>query len=309
MDYTSIFLFEDIVNYLVSNYFCFVDTLALRIAYPPVNKFIHDEYKNVNVLMSKRLSQVFGDSCEEFMKNLAKHGKYISGSFLLQVVYGEVWQGSDIDIYYLTNSSYVKTFEDKFIYDNDKFIYGFDSEWEYESYDFLPVKSRRFEIKDTKMFVDYIEILNKDIEIADILYYRYNDCMHYIPHFNYDNVFQFIDDMYDIEICKIVYNGKRLYIKDTNNLFERKSTVVLPMNKYLRTSIAAPNSCTFSQLVKKVLKRIYKYTFRGFKLTLNFDPSEELLKAKSEEEKILTCKKHQTCQKYSKIYVSKNDNI
>lgn len=252
--------------------------------------------------MSERLRQVFGECYKIFMENLVKYNKFISGSFLLQVIYGVTWEGSDIDIYYMSNGRYFSYFVDEFMY-NSKDIYGMDDIGDYESYDFLPVRIRRFEVKDTKHIVDYVEIMEDDKPYTDII----NDCVVHIPNFKYENVFQFIDDMYDIEICKIIYDGKRLYVKNLSSLFERSSKVVLHMNKYIRRSPWAHNAeeNTPVRLVEKVLKRIDKYKARGFKLTLQFDPTTELIKAKSEEEKIKTCKEHLSCKGYAKYNLSK----
>jgi hypothetical protein len=51
-----------------------------------------------------------------------------------------------------------------------------------------------------------------------------------------------------------------------------------------------------------VLKRIEKYKSRGFEITLDFNPEEELFKAKYRETKSLTCKDHQSCYDYRNIY-------
>jgi hypothetical protein len=46
-----------------------------------------------------RLKSVFGDRYDEFRRTVARLGGYLSGSFILQVILGETWDQSDLDVY------------------------------------------------------------------------------------------------------------------------------------------------------------------------------------------------------------------
>lgn len=85
---------------------------------------------------------------------------------------------------------------------------------------------------------------------------------------HHDTIFKFVDFTFDLEICKVIYDGCRLYIKDIEALFERKCTIDLDLDKYVRRDFGG-GGMSDDELTAKLRKRVEKYEQRGFKILLS----------------------------------------
>lgn len=271
MDYIIIFDNIDVMNY-IADYLCYVDLWSLTIAYPPLKEYISAKYYDVNKIIFKRLEEIFGNNIKKIMDNLIKYDHYISGSFLLQCIYDVKWN-SDIDIYCLNEFNFIDL---KDINDDNLFflktlyeLNDFKQTQEAHNYHYLPVTSRSYSYNEYK--IDHV-IVKPFIES----YKPESRKMLMIPEHKYDNVFQFIDRMFDIDLCKIVYDGKKLYIKNPYDLFTRSSIAHSRLTDYIRSSFWWEETINLLELLDIVLGRIDKYRDRGFKIDTDFDVDNEI---------------------------------
>ena len=296
MDYKSIFEFSDIINYISKNFLCYVDSLSLSIAYPSIKKYVNKEYLDVNKIIFKRLHEIFKDKTQEFIDNLMIYKRYISGSFILQCIYSVYWENSDVDIYYIDdniNETLHPPF-DEFIWNKTLNVnkYNLNYVGDYQSYEFIPVNSRHFKCNNIQ--VDYIGIIKE----SSVDVHANHSCHTYCPSINYDSIFHFVDDIYDIDICKIIYDGKRIYIRNLDNLFKKSSNAHLHLDKYIRTDLWPEASITQPQLIIKTIERIKKYKLRGFTIIETFNYPDEIKFAIIKLKNIKNCKIHHVCQQY-----------
>lgn len=302
MDYKVIFEFSDIINYITQNYLCYVDLLALTLAYPPVKQYIHSCHYDVKKLILSRLQKIFGEHTQEFNDNLIKYRQYISGSFVLQCIYNTSWENSDIDVYYIepNNIHFHQYQQDIFIWNAENNInkYNLTYSGNYKSYEYLPVSSRHFVCNNVKL--DYIVIFPN--HTCDN---EYVSPLRNMPKHNYKSIFHFVDDIYDINICKIIYDGQRIYVKNLNNLFAKQTSVNLHLNKYYRTGFWPEESIPEYKLIVKVLKRVKKYKSRGFNINLTFEPVTEIVNAIHRYK--IDCELQTNQSKFSRYYVDKNN--
>lgn len=81
---------------------------------------------------------------------------------------------------------------------------------------------------------------------------------------HHDTIFKFVDFSFDLEFCKVVYDGKRLYIRDINCLFKKQCKVNLDLDKYIRRCLYSVSEITDAELIFKLARRVTKYEQRGF---------------------------------------------
>lgn len=173
----------------------------------------------------------------------------ISGSFLLQCIYQETWAKSDIDVF--SPKCHLCVESCKYLGDYCGHAYinlslsTKDKTFDFQNivpgnpYEELPICPRMYK------FLDRVDV--NDIRLSE-------KCT---------SAEAFIDQFFDLDICKIVYNPKtgRLKMRDVDVFFTKSMTYAFDLVKY---SFGFPKSEHF--LLQKQIQRIQKYRSRGFQI-------------------------------------------
>jgi hypothetical protein len=190
----------------------------------------------------------------------------LMGSELLQILYGETWENSDVDI--ITNLRYGRVRNNNYhglIDERDRNKLNESGDPNEEGYttddlhniDIDKITHGGFYEKITpyKMLVEYIQykkvlynivvVANEVVKLPDLV------CEHY-----------------DLDICKILYNGKKLFIPHWKELLERRSSnlqkgihEIIYNDRYYRNGME--KLCTLTN-------RIAKYKKRGFQIDVDY---------------------------------------
>lgn len=268
----------DVFDNVFVKYLCPMDLYNLAQTCEYCQKLI--TFKNIQASthykVTERLQEIFDDNWEPFREIMIKSKAVISGSFLLQCVLGERWEGSDVDVYINRSEfeCYAKI-RDKVSCDAQNFavlgrtyipFYSSDE----ESDDVIHEKSKEDEWDD---FLQYTKHINDDEKAANnILLYmasryeklsrndRYvHECAIVDFDVNYQKVqFICVKDIsktilsdYDFNICKNMYEFSaqpNVYIHKPNEIFS-KYTNFSAKSRGLRTNTI----------------RYCKYSNRGFR--------------------------------------------
>lgn len=143
-----------------------------------VNKYI---IKEIDI----RLQNIFGDKVNYFKELLISLNAIISGSFIIQCILGEIWIDSDVDIF-LPNTENTEL---------GRFLLNIKCVTNYDEYD-----------------VEYLLF-------CDAVNYKMESgkCIQLIRLYE-NNVKKYIDKTFDFDICKNIYNGESIQIKDIYNI-------------------------------------------------------------------------------------------
>ena len=180
-----------------------------------------------------RLYKIFGNDLDKFKQELKNVNGFISGSFIIECIIGEEFIGRDIDIYFprsediLGNNNYnleADTFHN--------FIYKY-------------------------LTVSYEASIYGDVDVhcvTDYLRYDYghknlNDVNVHVQLIEFENKsnIKFVDTNFDFNVCKNIYNGTEIIIKNMYNICNK----IIDLRDIL---------CT-----EEVNRRYIKYKNRGFK--------------------------------------------
>ena len=151
----------------------------------------------------------FGLSHDDFMNELSKYNGVISGSFMFMNLLNTPMKCNDIDIY---------------ICDNDYFNQSNESKTPFHPFEkyILENVTNSYHSKNSYLFIDGIlysrVYISKYININFILLNQ--PCVEYI------------NNNFDLDCCKIIYDGKNVAVFDLQNFLNRKSVV-----KYNQCSI------------------------------------------------------------------------
>lgn len=198
--------------------------------------------------INERLFEIFGDRLSDFKQCLKNTGAVISGSFLLQCVLNERWEGSDIDIYVpiignnisRIEGGYIKSALDDFMHYEMKLDGSHDNYAEEINNNIKWVRNYRKHFNDQSSTTIQIIGLYIDKNIESLQYE--------------------IDQMFDFDLCKNIYyyNGRDNII--LSNLYD----ICNKMTHFKS-----------SRLLRSSLERYHKYKRRGFtfknKNTLCYD--------------------------------------
>ena len=269
---------------IIAENLCYIDLLALTAAIPFIRPHIHKDRYDVNKIIRYRLSEIFGNliDVDEFITELVECNSYISGSFILQCLYNVEWEGSDIDVYSLsTDGSYSGKLKEWLYYLGSR---EFNLEEDDNRYKELHLTSRTFvatndaketsetdsipikPIKITKIVLNHIIVNTNPIEIStpDNIHKLYNEPYLLGKRLHNSTIFKFVDTTFDLEICKVVYDGSRLYIRNIFSLFKRKCTADFSTEKYIKRILyQSPDFCD-KRIKDNLMNRIQKYEQRGF---------------------------------------------
>jgi hypothetical protein len=201
--------------------------------------------------------EFFGERYNEFRQIMVDTACIVSGSFIIQVILGETWEGSDVDIFMGMDSH--KTVGHEIPYESnvsllDYFLYTFDGT-------FCSVgngATYTSEFGNPLHRTQTYNYKNKDINTVSLLL-----------HSNIQTIGDHIYDYFDFDICKnLLYysnDGMHLNIHSVNQILTKKTECKFGKSR------DAPN---------KLLARYRKYKNRGFAFTP--DDPEALLRIASD---------------------------
>lgn len=264
----------------ITKYPNYVDTLSLKYTCKICNILIPT--KDFNLIVQEKLERYLGDAAYVFLQNLWNTNHYISGSFILKCLYGEdskIWDG-DIDIYTFSDSPKIVSdyldFKTKGEFINKLYDLSFMTE-PYEmvkqtiiayGYNFTGTVHRRFEWKG--LGIDLIMVVNKERTA-----YCKNCSLDLARKESYSNIFDFVETTFDIDVCKILYDGKKLYIKNKGDLLDRRTNAYSRLLEHTIVDIL-PRSTNEMCLLDKMLSRVEKYEGRGFIVEKKYDVNQIL---------------------------------
>jgi hypothetical protein len=181
-------------------------------------------FTDKHILFKNRLEKRLHDTginTDSFFKELEDSNSIIAGSFPLQVYLQENWDGSDVDIF-TTNDNMQKYlskhFAEKVIHENDTCSY-------------------RGYVTDRARVTEYITHRNLKLQVIK-----------FMDPIESDDLTKYTFSKFDIDICKVSFDGKEYHIGDRNAVKTRNATV----------------GTTWRCLSFKTYERIKKYEQRGF---------------------------------------------
>ena len=204
---------------------------------------------------------------EDFCQNLYKSKAMVSGSFILDCLYGTNYH-DDIDIYdqadpnkiYMERSNF--KFGDNYLKFNQylynqkfkNFTHDNDSDETYIIRSYIPNKiySQINNDKTIDMYIKYEE------------YLKYKNKIQVIPIALSKGSWKFILASFDLDICKNGFDGQNLYIRSWNKLINRKD-YIKPNTKVLIHTYF--HRYCAEEIDEKITKeRLEKYKSRGFNI-------------------------------------------
>lgn len=246
----------------IAKYLCYIDLFRFLKANPRALGFIRRKRFDVQAIVEKRL-KILGPIGKSILDDMIEYQNVISGSFILQCLYNEDWE-SDIDIYCLDDS---RQLDPDYISPNSfawhLYINEFANIKQSSNYEFLHVWSRKYESGNFQKVINHIIIKKESLEIMDD-----HNIKNKTPK-NYSSIFHFVDESFDLEICKVVFDGKKLYIKNLDSLIYKKCKVSLNLDKYIRRGFWPEGLISDKILEDFVRARIEKYKARGFNIEIS----------------------------------------
>ena len=229
-------------------------------------KYVH--FRQVIIIeINRRLRNIFGDFYEEFKYELENNQAIISGSFILQCILGEEWQGSDIDIYLPTKGIYMDQYGftnlENFFYHHLALIEFWGKNYENNIID----GTRKYAFYKEKHLHEVNAGLNPN-EIYQI--YREKSIEYIEPNVSpiqiikleadFEEAMNFIRNDFDFDIIKNNY-----YIKDGVEYLEIKN---------LKDILSRKTIFRLSQTFRHEWNRKKKYEDRGFEFFYDQNPRE-----------------------------------
>jgi len=214
----------DPYKYHIKNYINSQDRYNLRL----VCKLYHKYLPTPEQLVYNNLSKIFGNYTSAFLEKLEQVGAIISGSFILESILEESWNG-DIDIYLQSDDKYKFSILENFLY----YDLRSDHESSHSEYDFMN------------------DEINIKYHIQIIRNYKYNNKNISIININYsNNSNDFIKDTFDFDILKNIYTKNKLIMYNKDQVYSKTtqfkstnclSSSILRYNKYLSRGIIFNN--------------------------------------------------------------------
>lgn len=167
------------------------------------NKYINFNDIKITIInnINKRLKQILESNYDKFMKYVSLHGVGISGSFIIQCILGEYYDGSDIDLY-----SYLPI-------DNKAFLDIFTEN------DLNETQQEFFKLYgDLPQITDIINTNLKNKHKLQNIYMNENTK-------SFDDLKKYVTESFDFNICKnifaIVDNKPVLYVHNISHIINK----------------------------------------------------------------------------------------
>lgn len=263
------------------------DIYTLSLTCKKFNTFFKDLLKEAILnKINQEFKEIFGDKNNEFKKLLSETNAIITGSFMIQCMLGEYWEGSDIDIFIPVIGNYPND-----IWINiDTGIHDFDAEIsDINNYTFAEIRPRTIiedflfkniteDCDETPRYSNFTPILGYNI--LGVCSYdaakKYKiQVIHVEANKNTNKIKDFVRDTFDFDICKNIYS--------INNGFENID-FYNEYNVFNKILYYDPKRLFFSDLIDDLNtdegtcflenqdfphssnERLEKYEGRGFKL-------------------------------------------
>src|SRR4051812_32164241 len=142
-------LSRSLLNY-ISDYLCFVDTLAFRISLPKSNI----KKKDFNEIIRKRLNELKIDA-DRLLKMLNKYNCGLSGSFILQCLYNEYWNVNERDYEFIGSNLIDRYEKEKKIKSKYRMVKNKKKEFRNNDIDIYQIGQYKTNKKDDKYNEDF----------------------------------------------------------------------------------------------------------------------------------------------------------
>lgn len=261
---------------LISHYLCPVDHNSLRFVCKSSHIIPQPDIKKI---ILSQLSK-YTDDPEEFLEQLNQYGAIIAGSFILACLYNtDEYHDIDIFEYMPSSKNRLKYGETHITPSSEKLNLFYIS----SLYDDTPTDTFRMYLqqkyrtchmlcsrhaKECRLLGCHNESQYKQLKR------RHPDLDNYVSEMTctireYNDIFQhicvplepmqYIKRSFDLDICKVAFDGKELYVRDWDKLFSRRDTI--RPNAYIM--LYYENSTSFEEIYEK---RYNKYEQKGFKI-------------------------------------------
>lgn len=237
----------DMVSAIVF-YLGYIQIVAFALTCKDIRSMIEKHHLDFSLIIKSKLAKIFGSDADLLHENLSKYQRYLCGSFVLQAIYGEEWNNSDIDIFYIRDFMEDSgVYKDKFIFNQNETNYGLNFNGMNNRYLGTPIQVAEYNVNSFK--IDYVSILSIG------------------PSLRRQNIFTFHEQFWDIDICMVVYDGNKLYIKNLENLFTKRATA-----RYIKPFTFNKYEYLLNLFkIYRNIERIKKYNGRGFTIKLEYD--------------------------------------
>lgn len=259
MSFVIIAIHAPIVNHIFS-FLTYVERICLLKAYPKIHKFVKKQLE-CKPFIKEGLKR-YGIPVKPFLIALTRGQGYLSGSFILSCLTGHAFKPNDIDVFCV---------ETKTIFPgpniNPKHIYSLFS---YELYQIGLINKSTEKHSITPKYAHMNGIMKvrnlfvKDTSKKSIQEIRLNE----------GSIFDHIDN-FDFEFNKIMYDGKKLYVKNWNSIIYGKC--VVDVNDVYDEGIQKrthhpKNICS---AIKNLKNRQIKYQKRGYLIKYQYSQPEK----------------------------------
>lgn len=271
---------------LVSTNLCWIDVFALRLTSKSINKLIV-QLKFSKCLYQMLIRRLGSEMIAELLwQEMVQHDIKISGSVILQLLYGLEWEFSDLDLYktfdhsktptkedasylHLLNQSNVKYYQTELASNYEemnlvsrkyRFAWCTDDDTSIEKFPLENISQNGHdeESKNRQLLPGHINLkIPLQLEVNHIS----------VNSRKFASERQFIRNVFDLEICMNLYSPRTnsLEIANLDALFNRTSRSFFKLENYnLGPRGFHESDYTKEMVVEKFLNRCRKYTARGF---------------------------------------------
>jgi hypothetical protein len=262
------------------------DSLSVVITYlRPIDiislSFVNKRYNiykiNFLELITKYLKERLPSTItpEEFLSLTRKSGGHISGSVILQLLYDEIWENSDLDIIIPTtfpfsnNGEFTYDGRDARSFDDPSFILGkhcLTNEFTKETQD---CSDQLLCIHWKDQYANYKK-KSYGLIPANMYKFTYNKFDINFIYIENMQTYEYIDYYFDFSVCKNMYDGIKLTIWDIEGIISRKTKNNTDYSRYrqiVNHSYDGWNKKDSLKIIEEQSKkRKDKYIKRGFKI-------------------------------------------
>jgi hypothetical protein len=202
--------------------------------------------------LTKRL-QSFKIDAVKFCKFIKDNDMGITGSFILQIIKGMEYNGSDIDIFVKKITPELMTKFAEIIGVNGKTLI-----------------KHNYNQKDKKFhnIVSQLAEFNKEGQKFQLIE----------PHDEYGTIMKYVET-FDFDICKNFFDGTSFYVSNLSNIINNKAVYdETYYNERSFVNTTFKNDKTFKQMVK----RVCKYNGRGYDILFSHSFIKKLMSEKSD---------------------------
>lgn len=184
----------------------------------------------------------------KFMRFLIKHEASITGSFILQIISGNFYEDSDIDIYVKNITQEVMN-DFRLVTNDEGYLLTQKYVHENNVYNKIVSKLAEFRCKGKKF-----QLIEPSTE--------YNTISDYV-------------NTFDLDICQNYFDGSKFYIKNLSNIKQKKAIYDATYFKY--RSSDKDNDKRSDKVFIKFVERVCKYSARGYDIQFSINFIQNLM--------------------------------